>query len=553
MVKDTARTPVVRSTGFHAREYVFRHCVVASTWAFEAQGPGSIPGGGATKCSARGSGGAIRISPDPTFMSANAGSRGLSRLDYAIVLAAGEGTRMKSTTPKVLHSIAGTSLLHHVLTAIEALAPAEVRVVVGAGRVEVETHLAKISPDAISIFQERRGGTGHAVQLALASAEAKGTVLIVAGDTPLLSSATLMQLVKAHNDGGFAATVLTAELPDPTGYGRIIRSDNGDLIRIVEEKDASEFEREIEEINSGVYVFDLAKLTKAITQLSDSNAQGELYLTQAIEILRNAGERVVPILTPDFIEILGINDRVQLAECAAIMRDQINDSLMRAGVHMIDPTTTWIDTSVKIATDAVIYPGTAIAGKSIVGSGAIIGPRTTLIDCEVASGASVIESYCSGAIIGPDAKVGPYTFLRPGTTLGADTRAGAFVEMKNVTVGEGSKVPHLSYVGDATIGAGTNIGAATIFVNYDGVNKHHTIIGDHARIGSDTMLVAPISIGDGAYTAAGSVITEDVPAGAIGVGRAKQRNVLGWVLRKRSGTKSADAAQSSAEKGKPTS
>ncbi|MDP1712674.1 MAG: bifunctional UDP-N-acetylglucosamine diphosphorylase/glucosamine-1-phosphate N-acetyltransferase GlmU [Candidatus Nanopelagicaceae bacterium] len=477
----------------------------------------------------------------------------MSRLDYVIVLAAGEGTRMRSTTPKVLHTIAGQSLLGHVLTAVEALAPAEVRVVIGAGREKVQEHLEKISPQSLAIVQEHRGGTGHAVQIALASAEPKGTVLIVAGDTPLLSSETLRQLVAAHNEGGFAATVLTAELPDPTGYGRIIRSENGDLIRIVEERDASEVEKEIDEINSGVYVFDLAKLHRAIAKLTDDNSQGELYLTQVIEILRADKDRVVPILTPDYIEILGINDRVQMAECAAIMRDQINDAFMRAGVSMIDPTTTWIDTSVKIAADAVIYPGTAISGNSVIAEGAIIGPRSTLIDCKVAARATVIESFCNGATIGVEASVGPFTYLRPGSVLGRKSRTGAYVEMKNATLGEGSKVPHLSYVGDATIGEGTNIGAATVFVNYDGVEKHHTTVGDHVRIGSDTMLVAPLSIGDGAYTAAGSVITEDVPAGAIGVGRAKQRNVLGWVLRKRPGTKSADAAESSSEKGKPTS
>lgn len=477
----------------------------------------------------------------------------MSRLDYVIVLAAGEGTRMKSTTPKVLHAIAGQSLLGHVLTAVEALAPAEIRVVVGAGREKVQEHVEKISPQSLAIVQEHRGGTGHAVQIALASAEPKGTVLIVAGDTPLLSSETLRQLVAAHNEGRYAATVLTAELPDPTGYGRIIRAENGDLIRIVEERDASEVEKEIDEINSGVYVFDLAKLHRAIAKLTDDNAQGELYLTQVIEILRADNDRVVPILTPDYIEILGINDRVQMAECAAIMRDQINDAFMRAGVSMIDPTTTWIDTSVKIAADAVIYPGTAISGNSVIAEGAIIGPRTTLIDCKVAARATVIESFCNGATIGVEASVGPFTYLRPGSVLGRKSRTGAYVEMKNATLGEGSKVPHLSYVGDATIGEGTNIGATTVFVNYDGVEKHHTTVGDHVRIGSDTMLVAPISIGDGAYTAAGSVITEDVPPGAIGVGRAKQRNVLGWVLRKRSGTKSADAAESSSEKGKPTS
>lgn len=476
----------------------------------------------------------------------------MSRLDYVIVLAAGEGTRMKSTTPKVLHAIAGQSLLGHVLTAVEALAPAEIRVVVGAGREKVQEHVEKISPQSLVIVQEHRGGTGHAVQIALASAEPKGTVLIVAGDTPLLSSETLRQLIAAHNEGRYAATVLTAELPDPTGYGRIIRSDNGDLIRIVEERDASEVEKEIDEINSGVYVFDLAKLHRAIAKLTDDNAQGELYLTQVIEILRAGNDRVAPILTPDYIEILGINDRVQMAECAAIMRDQINDAFMLAGVSIIDPTTTWIDTSVKIAADAVIYPGTAISGNSVIAEGAIIGPRTTLIDCKVAARATVIESFCNGATIGIEASVGPFTYLRPGSVLGRKSRTGAYVEMKNATLGEGSKVPHLSYVGDATIGEGTNIGAATVFVNYDGVEKHHTIVGDHVRIGSDTMLIAPISIGDGAYTAAGSVITEDVPPGAIGVGRAKQRNVLGWVLRKRPGTKSADAAELNSEKGKPT-
>lgn len=469
-----------------------------------------------------------------------------------IVLAAGEGTRMRSTTPKVLHPIAGRSLLGHVLAVVDALGPAEVRVVVGAGRESVEEHLAGVSPNAIPIFQERRGGTGHAVQLALAGVGGAGTVLIVAGDTPLLSSESLSQLIAAHNEGGFAATVLTAEHPDPTGYGRIIRSENGDLVRIIEERDATEVEREIVEINSGVYVFDLAKLREAIERLSEGNAQGELYLTDVIEILRTDGDQVVPILTPDFIEVLGVNDRTQLAECAALMRDQINDQWMRDGVTMIDPMTTWIDVTVEIESDVVIFPGTAISGATRIASGAVIGPRTTLVDCKVGSGARVLESYCIGATIGEGASVGPFTYLRPGAVLGTDSRVGSFVEMKSSTLGEGSKVPHLSYVGDATIGVGTNIGAGAIFANYDGVSKHDTEVGDHVRIGSNTVLVAPVSIGDGAYTAAGSVITEDVPSGAIGVGRAKQRNVLEWVLRKRHGTKSAEVAQASTKEGNPT-
>ena len=484
----------------------------------------------------------------------------MSRLDYVIVLAAGEGTRMKSAiTPKVLHTIAGHSLLSHVLTSVENLSPSQIRVVIGADREQVEEHLAEIAPHAQAVFQERRGGTGHAVQVALADTEANGTVLIVYGDTPLLNSQTLSQLVNAHIEGGYAATVLTAELPDPTGYGRIIRAEDGDLLRIVEESDANEFEKTIEEINSGVYVFDLAKLHKAISKLTYSNSQQELYLTDVAEIMRKEGGRVVPILTPDFVEILGVNDRVQLAECAAIMRDQINDGHMLAGVTMIDPTTTWIDSGVKLAADCVIHPGTAISGNSSVASGAEIGPRTTLIDCEVLAGASVIESHCKGAVIGENANVGPFTYLRSGTVLGFETRAGAFVEMKNAQLGKGSKAPHLSYLGDVTIGEGSNIGAATIFANFDGEEKHHTTIGNHVRIGSDSIIVAPVSIGDGSYTAAGSVITEDVPPGAIGVGRAKQRNVLGWVMRRRPGSKSALAAEiansqsTTSEKGKPTS
>jgi len=463
-------------------------------------------------------------------------------LETVVILAAGEGTRMKSSTPKVLHSISGRSLVGHVLSAVDALSPKQVRVVVGAGREQVEAHLSEIAPHVTTIFQEKRGGTGHATQLALDGLKASGTILVLAGDTPMLTGSSLSELLKAHHAGGFTASVLTAEHPDPTGYGRIIRADDDSLLRIVEERDADEIQRDILEVNSGVYAFDAVKLAGAIGKLKNDNSQGELYLTDVIEILRNEGGKIAAVLIDDFIEILGVNDRVQLAESAALLRDRINEDLMRDGVTIVDPLSTWVDATATVASDVVLMPGTAISGTTTVAAGAVIGPRTTLVDCTVGTGARVIESRCTEAIIGEGASVGPYTFLRPGTKLLPHSKVGAYVEMKNATLGEGSKVPHLSYVGDAVIGEGSNIGAATIFVNYDGVEKHYTVVGDHVRIGSDSMLVAPVTIGDGAYTAAGSVITEDVPPGAIGVGRAKQRNVIGWVLRKRAGSKSAEAA-----------
>ena len=470
-------------------------------------------------------------------------------VETVIILAAGDGTRMKSSQAKVLHSVAGRSLLGHVLAAVAHLNPAQIRVVVGANRAGVEAHIAEIAPSATTIYQEKRGGTGHATQLALAGNTPRGTVLVLAGDTPMLTGQSLAAFLDAHSAGKFAASVLTAEHPDPSGYGRIIRDANDELLRIVEERDASEDEKFIFEINSGVYAFDGAKLAGAIGQITDSNSQGELYLTDAIGILKNAGESIAAIMLEDFTEILGVNDRVQLAESAALLRDRINDHWMREGVTIIDPTTTWIDATATLAKDVTLHPGSAILGLTTIASGAVIGPRTTLTNCVVKEGASVLESIATDTVIGEASTVGPFTYLRSGTVLGDSAKVGAFVEMKNSTLGTGSKVPHLSYVGDATIGEGSNIGAATIFVNYDGVEKHHTTVGDHVRIGSDTMLVAPISIGDGAYTAAGSVITEDVPAGAIGVGRAKQRNVLDWVLRKRAGSKSAQAAEARKKKG----
>jgi len=467
----------------------------------------------------------------------------LSQLDLAIVLAAGEGTRMKSTRAKVLHEIAGRSLLDHVLHAIAPLQAKEVRVVVGASKDEVIAHLKEVSPASRTVLQEVRGGTGHAVKLALENYSGSGSVLVCAGDTPLLTSETLTNLFNAHNSSKASATVLTTEMPDPSGYGRVIRDNDGNLAEIVEERDATESQKQTLEINSGVYIFDLDELRVALSHLSASNSQKEEYLTDVIAILKKSGKKVGAFASHDFTEILGINDRAQLSTSSFIMNARICDALMRSGVTIVDPMSTWIDMTAEIDIDVRIEPGTAIKGKCKIGKSAVIGPRTTLIHCNVGSNAHILESHCDSSAIGANAVVGPYSHLRSGTVLAGNVKVGSFVEIKNSTVGESSKVPHLSYVGDATIGTESNIGAATVIVNYDGVEKHQTTIGDHVRIGSDSMLVAPVTIGDGAYTAAGSVITEDVPPGALGMGRAKQTNILGWVLKKRKGSKSANAAE----------
>lgn len=472
----------------------------------------------------------------------------MSDLSLVIILAAGDSKRMKSKQSKVLHKVAGRSVIENLLSSVEKLQAKNLTVVVGANKDEVVEHLGLVAPKAKTVFQEKRDGTGGATQLALAEHKGDGTVLILAGDTPLLTHQTLSEFVQVHQKEKQSASVLTAILPDPTGYGRVIRGDDNQILKIVEEKDASELEKEVDEINTGVYLFDLSLLKDVIKNLKSNNAQSELYLTDVISLINAAGKKSYAVLSNDYTETLGINDRTQLAEVCAIMRDRINNQHMLNGVAIVDPATTWIDHGVEIESDVVIYPGSAISGKTVIKSGAVIGPRTSLDDCIVEAGAKVIESNCTQSKIGKDAKVGPFTFLRKGTVLASESKAGAFVEIKNSTVGEGTKVAHLSYVGDAEIGKESNIGAATIFVNYDGESKHKSKVGDHVRIGSDTMLVAPVSVGDGAYTAAGSVINEDVPAGAIGIGRARQVNILGWVLKKRKDSKSAAAAKKAGAK-----
>ena len=466
-----------------------------------------------------------------------------TRTAAIVVLAAGEGTRMRSSTPKVLHAIAGRSLLAHSVLAARALDPEHLCVVVGHAREQVTAHLRELDPRAVAAVQAEQLGTGHAVRKGLAELPSlTGTVVVISGDTPLLTAATLSRLVAAHVFEGNAATVLSSHVPDPTGYGRVLRDGDGAVRGIVEERDASPEERAVTEINSGMYAFDAELLGGALARVQRGNSQGEEYLTDVIGILRGHGQRVGALAAPDHREVLGVNDRVQLAEARAILTERLLTDAMRAGVTVIDPHSTWVDVDVRFEPDSVLHPGTRLYGRTLVCAGAEVGPDCTLTDTVVGPGARVSSTTAIEAEIGAQAVVGPYTYLRPGTRLGRGTKAGGFVEIKSSVVGEGSKVPHLSYVGDAEIGAGTNVGAATVVVNYDGVAKHRTTIGDHVRIGSDSMLIAPVTVGDGAYTAAGSVITEDVPPGALAIARPVQRNIEGWVQRRRPGSAAADAA-----------
>ncbi|MFG2889707.1 bifunctional UDP-N-acetylglucosamine diphosphorylase/glucosamine-1-phosphate N-acetyltransferase GlmU [Streptomyces sp. NPDC048248] len=467
-----------------------------------------------------------------------------------VVLAAGEGTRMKSATPKVLHAISGRSLVGHVVAASRELDPEHLVVVVGHARDQVQAHLLDVDPGVRSAVQYEQNGTGHAVRMGLEELSddgitLDGTVVVVCGDTPLLTGETLRTLSETHAADGNAVTVLSAEVPDSTGYGRIVRDGaTGAVTAIVEHKDATDTQRAIREINSGVFAFDAKLLTDALSRVRTDNSQGEEYLTDVLGILREAGHRVGAAVAADHREILGINNRVQLAEARRLLNERLLERAMLAGVTVVDPATTWVDVTVDFEPDAVVHPGTQLLGATVLGSGAEVGPNSRLTDTVVGEGAVASFTVAEGARIGAGASVGPYAYLRPGTVLGERSKAGTYVEMKNASIGEGTKVPHLSYVGDATIGEHTNIGAASVFVNYDGEAKHHTTVGSHCKTGSDNMFVAPVTIGDGAYTAAGSVITKDVPPGSLAVARGQQRNIEGWVARKRPGSAAAQAASS---------
>ncbi len=466
-----------------------------------------------------------------------------------LVLAAGAGTRMHSDIPKVLHPLAGRSMLSHALHSVAKVAPQHLVVVLGHDRERITPAVAQLAetlgrPVDVAV-QEQQKGTGHAVGCGLAAlpADFTGTVVVTSGDIPLLDADTLAELIGAHGAETAAATVLTTTMSDPTGYGRVLRTQDREVIGIVEEADASRSQQAITEVNAGVYAFDIAALRSALDRLRPHNAQQEFYLTDVISIIRHDGQIVRAQHVDDAALVAGINDRVQLADLAAELNRRIVAAHQRAGVTIVDPASTWIDVDVTIGRDTVVQPGTQLLGATRIGGRAQIGPDTTLTDVTVGNGASVIRTHGSASVIGDDATVGPFTYLRPGTVLGDVGKLGAFVETKNSTLGTGTKVPHLTYVGDADIGEHSNIGASSVFVNYDGETKRRTTIGSHVRTGSDTMFVAPVTIGDGAYTGAGTVVRDDVPPGALAVSAGPQRNIEGWVERKRPGSAAAEAAR----------
>ncbi|WP_336852797.1 bifunctional UDP-N-acetylglucosamine diphosphorylase/glucosamine-1-phosphate N-acetyltransferase GlmU [Sinomonas albida] len=463
-----------------------------------------------------------------------------------VVLAAGAGTRMKSRTPKILHELGGRSMVAHALAAARGLEPQRLAVVVRHERDRVAEHIAGLDAAALIVDQDEIPGTGRAVEVALdalaAQSALEGTVVVTYGDVPLLSTGLLRELVARHEAEGNAVTVLTAVLDDAHGYGRILRDEDGAVAAIREHKDATSDEREVREVNSGIYAFDARVLADALRRVTTDNAQGEKYLTDVLAIVREAGGRVAALVTEDRWQVEGANDRVQLQALAAEHNRRTVEAWMRAGVTVIDPASTWIDGTVRLAEDVTIKPNTQLHGQTVIERDAVVGPDTTLTDVFVGEGANVRRTDGTKAQIGPGATVGPFTYLRAGTVLGADGKIGAFYETKNAQIGRGAKLSHLGYVGDAEVGEGTNIGCGNITANYDGVNKHRTVIGAHVRTASNTVFVAPVTVGDGAYTGAGAVVRKDVPAGALALSVAPQRNAEGWTEARRPGSPSALAA-----------
>jgi len=444
----------------------------------------------------------------------------------AIILAAGQGKRMKSKLYKVLHPVCGKPMVGHVLQTVKEAACERTVVVVGHGAEAVQSYIGK---EAEFVLQEQQLGTGHAVRQAEAlMAEEEGTTVILYGDTPLVTSETIKELLALHTSSAAAATVLTAVVPNPQGLGRIIRDDAQRVQRIVEQKDCTPEQATITEINTGMYCFDNKKLFEALKQVKNDNAQGEYYLTDVMEILKDAGETVEAYCAPDFAEGIGVNDRVGLAEAEQLMRQRIVRKHQLNGVTVIDPSNVYIEAGVVIGADTILQPGSILRGKTVIGEDCIIGPNAEIIDSTVKDGAEVKQSVITESVIGNRSAIGPFAYLRPGSKIGADCKVGDFVEIKNAELGDGSKVSHLSYVGDAKVGKDVNIGCGAITVNYDGFNKSLTEIGDEAFIGSNVNLIAPVKIGVGAYVVAGSTITQDVPSGDLAIARERQVNKSGY-------------------------
>ncbi|MDO5492821.1 MAG: bifunctional UDP-N-acetylglucosamine diphosphorylase/glucosamine-1-phosphate N-acetyltransferase GlmU [Nesterenkonia sp.] len=466
-----------------------------------------------------------------------------------IVLAAGAGTRMKSETPKIMHPIGGLSMIGHALAAAKGLAPDHLVAVVRHQRDKVAEHIVSLDDEVLLADQDEVPGTGRAVECGLEALAAagdapeSGTVVVTYGDVPLLTTEMLDELVRRHETEANAVTVLTTVLDDAAAYGRVLRAEDGSVTGIVEFKDATAEQRGIREINSGIYAFDAGVLTRALAQVTTDNAQGEKYLTDVLSLARAEGGRVAAVVTEDRWQVEGANDRVQMQALGAELNRRVVEAHMRGGTTVIDPATTWIDASVTLEPDTTVLPGTQLHGATHIGRGAVVGPDTTLTDVVVGEGATVTRTHGTGAQIGDGSAVGPFTYLRPGTQLGPEGKIGAFYETKNVSIGRGSKLSHLGYAGDAEIGEQTNIGCGNITANYDGERKHRTVIGSHVRTSSNTVFVAPVEVGDGAYTGAGAVIRKDVPAGALGLSVAPQRNSEGWVEQRRPDSAAAEAAR----------
>lgn len=452
---------------------------------------------------------------------------------HVVILAAGKGTRMKSELPKVLHQVVGRPMIDRVLETAAPLNPATTTIVVGHGAERVRAYFES-RPGLHFVVQEPQLGTGHALlQTAPVLRHRAGTVILLSGDVPLLTRETLEGLVRTHHEANAAATVLTAMVDRPYGYGRIIRT-AGRLARIVEERDASKAQRGIREINSGIYAFALDPLFDALEKIGSDNTQGEYYLPDLISIYRRLRRVVTTFTIPHALEIRGINSRTELAEVCKMVRQQKNEELMAAGVTLVDPATTYIDTDVEIGADTVVHPSVFIERGTRIGSACEIHSGARIVNSTIGDRA-VIRNYSviTDASVAAGARIGPFAHLRPGATVGENAHVGNFVELKNTTMGAGSKANHLAYLGDAIIGANVNVGAGTITCNYDGVAKHQTVIEDETFIGSNSTLVAPLKVGRGAYVAAGSSITDDVPAGALGIGRGRQENKEGWVERRK--------------------